>query len=47
LFGGAPNIERVDCLVRPIGAQKGMQSDAVDERVPLVDARLVANWQTI
>ncbi len=46
LFGGAPNIERVDCLVRTIGAQNGMQSDAVDETVALVDARLEANRQT-
>ncbi len=45
LFGGAPNIERVDCLVRTIAAQKGMQSDAIDETVALVDARLEANRQ--
>ena len=45
LFAGAPNIERVDCLVKTIAAQKGMQSDAVDETVALVDARLEANRQ--
>jgi hypothetical protein len=43
LFGGAPNIERVDRLVKAIAAQKGMRSDAVDETVALVDARLEAN----
>jgi hypothetical protein len=43
LFGGAPNIERVDRLVKTIAAQKGMRSEAVDEIVALVDARLEAN----
>jgi hypothetical protein len=43
LFGGAPNIERVDRLVKIIAAQKGMRSDALDEIVALVDARLEAN----
>jgi hypothetical protein len=43
LFGGAPNIERVDRLVKTIAAQKDMRSDAVDEIVALVDARLEAN----
>ena len=43
LFGGAPNIERVDRLVKTIAAQKGMRSDAVDEIVALVDARLELN----
>jgi hypothetical protein len=46
LFGGAPNIERVDRLVRSIAAQKGMRSAAVDEVVALVDARLEANRRT-
>jgi hypothetical protein len=41
--GGAPNIERTDRLVRAIGAQKGMRSDAVDEIVAIVDARLEEN----
>ncbi len=45
LFGGAPNIERVDCLVNTLAAQKGMQSDVIDEIVALVDARLEANRQ--
>jgi hypothetical protein len=43
LFGGAPNIERVDRLVRAIAAQKGMKSAVLDEVVALVDARLEAN----
>jgi hypothetical protein len=43
LFGGAPNIERVDRLVKIIGAQKGMQLDVLDQTVALVDARLEAN----
>jgi len=43
LFGGAPNIERVDRLVQTIAAQKGMKSDVLDEVVSLVDARLELN----
>ena len=43
LFGGARNIERVDCLVRQLAAQQGMQSDAVDEIVELVEQRLALN----
>lgn len=43
LAAGAPNIERVDCLVKTLAAQKGMQSDAVDETVALVDGWLEAN----
>jgi hypothetical protein len=43
LFGGAPNIERVDRLVQAIAAQKGMRSDVIDEVVKLVDARLDIN----
>ena len=43
LFGGAPNIERVDRLVKTIAAQKGMRSDVVDETVALVDAQLEVN----
>jgi hypothetical protein len=42
---GAPNIERTDRLVKRIGAQKGMQSAAVDEIVAIVDARLERNRQ--
>ncbi len=47
LFGGAPNIERVDRLVQTIAKQKGMQSDAVDAVVALVDARLEANRKAV
>ena len=43
LYAGAPNIERVDCLVKTISAQHGMQSDSVDRTVSLVDARLAKN----
>ena len=43
LYAGAPNIERVDCLVKTIAAAHGMQNDIVDETVALVDARLAAN----
>ncbi len=43
LFAGAPNIERVDRLVKTVAAQKGMQNDVVDQTVALVDARLEAN----
>jgi hypothetical protein len=43
LFGGAPNIERVDRLVQAIAAKKGMRLEALDEIVRLVDARLESN----
>ena len=43
LYGGAPNIERVDRLVQAVAAQKGMHLAAIDEIVKLVDARLEAN----
>jgi hypothetical protein len=43
LFGGAPNIERVDRLVQTIAAQKGMKSAVLDEVVSLVNARLELN----
>ena len=43
LAAGAPNIERVDRLVKTIAAQKGMQSDVVDKTVALVDGWLEAN----
>jgi hypothetical protein len=43
LFSGAPQIERVDCLVRRIAAQHGMQSEMLDEIVRLVDERLAKN----
>ena len=43
LFGGAANIERVDCLVRRIAIGKGLQSNTLDEIVTLVDERLAKN----
>jgi hypothetical protein len=43
LYAGAPNIERVDCLVSTIAASKGMRSDIVDQTVELVDAQLARN----
>lgn len=43
LFGGAANIERVDCLVRRIAVQKGLRSGTLDEIVTLVDQRLERN----
>jgi len=45
LYGGAPNIERVDKLVQKVAAQKGMRLAAIDEVVALVDAQLVKNRQ--
>ncbi len=45
LFGGAPHIERVDCLVQSIAAQHGLHSEILDETVALVDARLARNRQ--
>ena len=43
LFGGAEHIERVDCLVRRIARQQGLQFDTLDEIVALVDERLAKN----
>ncbi len=43
LFGGAPNIERVDRLVQTVAAQKGMRLAVIDQIVALVDARLELN----
>ncbi len=43
VYAGARHIERVDRLVRRIARSCGMQSDAVDEIVATVDARLAAN----
>ncbi len=43
LFGGAEHIERVDCLVRRIARQHGLQSDTLDEIVTLVDEHLAKN----
>ncbi len=43
LLGGAGHIERVDCLVRRIARQHGLQCDLLDEIVTLVDERLARN----
>ena len=43
LLAGAQNIERADCLVKTIAAQKGLQLDVVDETVALVDSWLERN----
>jgi hypothetical protein len=43
LFGGAEHIERVDCLIREIGRQLGLESKTMDEVVTLVDDRLARN----
>ena len=43
LANGAPNIERVDRLVKTIAAQKGMRLDAVDQTVALVEGWLEKN----
>lgn len=43
LFGGAPNIERVDRLVQTIGEQQGMHLPELDETVRLIDQRLEMN----
>ena len=43
LYGGAPNIERVDCLVQSIATGIGVRSEHIDAIVDLVDARLAAN----
>jgi len=43
LYGGAPNIERVDRLVQTIAGQKGLHLEALDEVVALVDAQLALN----
>lgn len=43
LFGGAEHIERVDRLVRHIAGQRGLECDALNETVRLVNARLEKN----
>ena len=43
LAAGVPNIERVDCLVKTIAEQKGMQSEIIAETVALVEAWLEKN----
>ena len=47
LFGGAPNIERVDRLVKTIAAERSMQSPVIDEIVALVDSRLELNRRAV
>jgi len=47
LYAGAPNIERVDRLVKTIAAQQGMRSAEVDEIVALVDAKLEENRRAV
>jgi hypothetical protein len=43
LANGAPNIERVDMLVKTVAAQKGMRSEVLDQTVALVDGWLEKN----
>jgi len=43
LYGGAPNIERVDRLVQAIAKHKGINLPVIDEVVTLVDAQLELN----
>ncbi len=43
LAAGAPNIERTDCLVQTIAAEKGLRNDVVDGTVALVDGWLRRN----
>jgi hypothetical protein len=43
LAAGAPNIERVDLLVKTIAAQKGMRSEVLDQTVALVEGWLEKN----
>ena len=47
LFGGAEHIERVDCLVRRIARQQGLNSETLDEIVALVDERLTKNRSAV
>jgi hypothetical protein len=43
LANGAPNIERVDLLVKMIAAQKGMRSDVLDQTEAMVEGGLEKN----
>jgi hypothetical protein len=43
LANGAPNIERVDLLVKTVAAQKGMRSEVLDQTVALVEGWLEKN----
>jgi hypothetical protein len=47
LFAGAEHIERVDCLIRRIAEQQGLQADTLDEIVSQVDDRLSRNRATL
>jgi hypothetical protein len=47
VFGGAPAVERVDCLVQTIAVQHGMRNAVVDEIVALVDAKLAENREKV
>jgi len=40
---GATHVERVDRLEQSVAAQRGMRSDAIEDIVATVDARLAAN----
>lgn len=43
LFAGAPNIERVDLVVRVLAEQTGIEVPSLDETTAMVDARLAEN----
>lgn len=43
LAAGVPNIERADCLVKTIAAQKGMHNETVEQTVAMVEAWLAKN----
>ena len=43
LLAGAPNIERVDCLVRTLSAAHGLKSDSVAQTVSLAEHWLAGN----
>jgi hypothetical protein len=46
LFAGAEHVERVECLIRRIARQQGLQSDTLDEMVEMIDERLAKNRAT-
>jgi hypothetical protein len=47
VFGGAPAVERVDCLVQTIAAQHDMHCDVVDDVVAIVDEKLAENRREV
>ncbi len=47
LYGGAAYIERVDRLVQTVARQHGMQNDALDKVVRIVDAQLEVNRKAV